>query len=149
MPINQRYLIIKEKDSKEIKYFEYDKINGYGIKPGTKIRDAINVDKMILINPTLISKMIDKKINRKFKQLLKLLMVIYETDDDTGTGYREALNEISKLRTEVNNKYLSYIEKEKYIIFKKKLDLLEVDLKQRIEILTNARISSSENKRAR
>ena len=64
MPVNQKFLVVKNKDEKEIKYFEYDKVKGYNISPknNVKFEDAINVNRMILINPSLIEKMVDKKV---------------------------------------------------------------------------------------
>ena len=32
MPVNQKFLVVKNKDEKEIKYFEYDKVKGYNLK---------------------------------------------------------------------------------------------------------------------
>ena len=137
MPINQRFLIVKEKNSKEIKYFEYDKIGGYDIKPNAKIKDAINVNKMILINPSLIQKMVDKKLTKKFNQLIQLLTVVYENngDDETGSGYREVLDEISKLRIEANNKYRNYMEEQKFDLLMKQLGILEYETRLRLQIL--------------
>ncbi len=137
MPIQQRYLIVKEKNSKEIKYFEYDKMGGYDIKPNAKIKDAINVNRMILINPSLIYKMVDKKITKKFNQLVQLLSVVYETDggDESGSGYREVLDEISRLRTEIHNKYRNYLEEEKYDLLMKQLGILEYETKVRMQML--------------
>lgn len=138
MPITNRYLVVKGKDKKEIKYFEYDKINGYDIKPNVKIKDAIHVNRMILINPSLISKMAEKKIDKKFNTLLQLLRIIYESDDDTGSTYQEALNEIERLRVEANNKYRKYMEEEKYEVFLRKLSILELDVKTRLEMIVKS-----------
>ena len=35
----QRFLVVKNKDSKDIKYFEYDKISGYNIKPNPNLNN--------------------------------------------------------------------------------------------------------------
>ena len=137
MPINQRFLIVKEKNSKEIKYFFYEKKTAYDIKPNAKIKDAINVNKMILINPSLIQKMVDKKLTKKFNQLIQLLTVVYENngDDETGSGYREVLDEISKLRIEANNKYRNYMEEQKFDLLMKQLGILEYETRLRLQIL--------------
>ena len=121
----ERFLVVKNKDSKDIKYFEYDKISGYNIKPNPnlKFQDAINVNRMILINPSLIEKMIDKKIKRKFDYLINLLSVVYENDDDTGTGLQLALDEAEKFRMELINKYKKYINEEKIELMLKKISI--------------------------
>lgn len=133
----QKFLVVKNKDSKEIKYFEYDKISGYNIKPNPnlKFQDAINVNKMILINPSLIEKMVDKKIKRRFDYLINLLSVVYENDDDTGEGLKLALNEAEKFRIELNNKYRQYINEEKFDLLQKKIAILEDELYLRMQFV--------------
>lgn len=135
----QRFLVIKNKDSKEIKYFEYDKIKGYNITPknNVKFQDAINVNKMILINPSLIEKMVDKKIDRKFNYLINMMSVVCENDsDDSGDGLYMALDEVEKFRTELCNKYRMYLNEEKQLLLERKIGILEDELKLRIKYLT-------------
>lgn len=135
----QRFLVVKNKDSKDIKYFEYDKLSGYNIKPNPKLKfqDAINVNRMILINPSLIEKMVDKKVKRKFDYLINLLSVVYENDDDTGEGLRLALDEAEKFRMELINKYKQYIKEEKFELLLKKIAILEDELFLRMQYIIN------------
>lgn len=100
-----------------------------------KIEDAINVNKVVIINPSLAEKVAKKKFDLKFRKLLTLLNVIFESDDDTGTAYREGLNEVSKLRMELINKYRKHLEKEEADLMNKKLDILEQELKLRLYYL--------------
>ena len=111
--LNKKYLIVKKKEDKAVTYFEYDKMNGYDLSPkkGIKIEDAINVNKIVIINPSLANKVAKKKIDLKFRKLVKLLNIVFETDDDTGTAYREALDEVNKLKMELINKYKKLIFK--------------------------------------
>lgn len=133
MKPEKNYLIIKDKDTKAISYFEYDKIDGYNIYPKKPIKDSINVNKMILVNPSMIDKVIDRKFNKRFERLLRFLGLVYEDGDSTGEGYREALNEISKLRLEYNNKYRKYMEEEKAHLLEQKLNILEQEVRLRME----------------
>lgn len=139
MAINQRFLVIKNKDSKTIKYFEYDKLNGYNIHPkqNVKFQNAINVNKMIIINPTLIEKLVDKKIKHKFNNLINLLSFVYENEDATGDGLELALNEAEKFRMELINKYKKYLSEEKQSLMEKKLDILEDEIKLRMQYFLN------------
>ena len=62
------YLIVKDKKKKQVIYFECNKLNGYQMtakNKNIKLKDAINVNKMVIINPSFINKLIDKNINRK------------------------------------------------------------------------------------
>lgn len=135
----QRFLVVKNKDSKDIKYFEYDKISGYNIKPNPnlKFQDAINVNRMILINPSLIEKMVDKKIKRRFDYLINLLSIVYENDDESGDGLQLALDEAEKFRNELCNKYKQYIKEEKYELLLKKIAILEDELYLRMQYIMN------------
>lgn len=137
--LDKKYYIVKDKDNKTITYFEYDNMEGYDLSPkkGLKIEDAINVNKIVIINPSLANKVAKKKTDLKFRKLLQLLNVIFESDDDTGTAYYEGLNEISKLRLELNTKYRKHLEEEESNLLEKKLDILEEELKTRIIYLTD------------
>lgn len=140
MAKEQKFLIVKNKDEKTIKYFEYSKLNGYNITPknNVKFEDAINVDKMILINPSLIEKMIDKKVQRKLNSLINMMAVVCESDDESGDGLYLALDEVEKFKTEVFNKYKQYIAEEKLSLIDKKISILEDELKLRIKYLSYA-----------
>lgn len=135
--LDKKYYVVKEKNSKVITYFEYDKMEGYDLSPkkGVKIEDAINVNKVVIINPSLAEKVAKKKLDLKFRKLLQLLNIIFETDDDTGTAYYQGLNEVSKLRMELLNKYRKHLEEEEASLIEKKLDILEQELKVRIYYL--------------
>ena len=145
--LDKKYFIVKEKNNKAITYFEYDKIEGYDLAPkkGVKIEDAINVNKVVIINPSLAEKVAKKKLDLKFRKLLQLLNIIFETDDDTGTAYHEGLNEISKLRMELLNKYRKHLEDEDVAIMEKKLDILEQELKLRLYYLQQNYQNNYEN----
>ena len=144
MAISKRFLVIKNKDSKAIKYLEYDKLNGYRVYPkqNVKFTNAINVNKMIIINPSLIEKVIDRKIKHKFNSLINLLSFVYENDDDSTTdGLDLALNETEKFRMETLNKYKSYLTEEKLKLMEKKIEILEDEIKLRKQYFINEQIS--------
>lgn len=132
--LDKKYLIVKEKNDKSITYFEYDNMEGYDLSPkkNVKIKDAINVNKVVIINPSLMNKVASKKIDLKFKRLLQLITIIFEDDDTSGNAYREGLNEISKLRLEAKTKYFKYMHQEEVETIEKKLDILEHELKLRL-----------------
>lgn len=134
---DKKYLIIKEKNDPAITYFEYDNMEGYDLSPkkNVKIKDAINVNKVVIINPSLMNKVASKKVNLKFKRLLQLVTIIFESDDETGDAYREGLNEISKLRLEAKTRYYRYMKQEEAEMIEKKLDILEQELRIRLYYL--------------
>ena len=147
MAKDQRFLIVKNKDSKEITYFDYEKIDGYSIKPNPnmKFEDAIDVSRMIIINPSLIDKVAMRKINKKFEKLITMFGIVCEDDDESGEGYILALTEADKFRQELNNKYKKFIADEKLELMLKKLAILEDELKLRLQVIENKSYESSYN----
>lgn len=122
------YLIIKEKNKKSIVYFEYDKIKGYNLtskNKNIKLKDAINVNKMVIINPSFIEKLINKNIDKKFKKLLNFIINLYEDSDDPSSNMMLALNEVEKFKREIINKYLDYMNKKQLKKLQQDIQYLE------------------------
>ena len=135
--LKNKYLIVKNKNDKAITYFEYDKIEGYDMSPkkSAKIEDAINVNKIVIINPSLANKVAKKKVDIKFRKLVELLNIIFESDDDPGSAYHQGLDETEKLRQELKDKYKKHLSNEDYDLMDKKLGILEHELKVRLFFL--------------
>ena len=55
-----------------------------------------------------------------------------DNNDDSGETYRQALNEVSKLRMEIKTKYNNKLKAEDERMFSNKLNLLEEELKRRL-----------------
>ena len=142
MAVVSKFLVVKNKDEKDIKYFDYDKLDGYNltIKKNVHFADAIDVNRVIIINPTFIDKIATRKINTKFNKLINMMQVVCEVgdEDESGEGYRIALDEASKLKQELWNKYKKYISEEKLSLMLKKIEILEDELKLRQELLMDA-----------
>lgn len=151
MSINQKFLIIKDKDSKEIKYFDYDKINGYNLKAKENVHfaDAIDVNRVIIINPSFADKIATQMLNKKFEKLINMMSIVCEEEDETGEGYRIVLDEAEKLRMEILNKYKKHLDESKTSLMLKKVEILEDELKLRLETLEESLTREEELKRGR
>ena len=130
----KRYVIKKDEKTNVITYMEYEKREGLRVKPKNKISfdDMINVNEMIVINPSLIKKLINKKTSKNFSKILKMLSVV-EDDTDDGSGYMLILDEITRLRNLIINKYKKYLAEKEYEVLLKKLEILkqEVEIRQK------------------
>lgn len=149
MAENYKYFVVKDRNDLSITYFEYDKVEGYDLNPrNVKIKDAIDVNKMIVINPSMIEKLASKKINIKFNKLIKMLMYVMspDNDDESGETYREALNEITKLRLEITSKYKNKLKDEDEKLYLKKLSILEEELRKRLYYLERSYSNIKEGK---
>lgn len=137
MSNKEEFLIIKDKDSKEIRYLEYDKIRGYNLtsKKSMKFEDSIDVKRIIIIKPSFASKIAIKKLNSKFDKLINLMSVVCDVEDEEASGesYRLALDEAERLRLEIFGKYKKYIDEEQLELMLKKIDILKYELNLRLE----------------
>lgn len=103
--MEKNYYLRKNSKTGEIIYLEYDKIKGYPITPKTKIEDAISVNKIIFVNPSLQEKLIRKKVEVKLRCLIREL----EDNDSTSSGTERAIMDAEKLRVNIINRYIHYL----------------------------------------
>lgn len=139
------YLIVKDKKKKQVIYFECNKLNGYKMtskNKNIKLKDAINVNKMVIINPSFINKLIDKNINRKLEKLIKYIIGIYDADDDPAGNLMLALNEVEKFKREIINKYLAYMNKKQLKDLDQKLKILENQVTMQSYLLNESKINN-------
>ena len=82
-----------------------------------------------------VSSQVEKSgsINNHFKKLLELVIAITE-DGDNPEGLMLCLDEISKFRSEINNKYNKFLEKKDKELALKKLEIIEKELKDKLVI---------------
>lgn len=148
---NKRYLIVKNKGEKTIKYMEYDPSDGYHIKPKGNVRleDAINVDKMVLISPTLISKMINKKANKRINYLLKLINFIDSDDEQADDAIELALDQNARFKQEFFNQYKKHLSEEEAELLANKISIIDSELKLRKAYLEKDKIMNPEEEEYR
>ncbi len=133
----KRFVVKKEANSEVITYMEYEKLKGYNIKPkkNTNIYDMINVNEMVVINPTLIEKLVSKKCKRSLESIIKTLSVIYDDNDgDSDLPLHLALDEIDKFNAQIENKYKEYMKDKEYKLLLKKLEILRREVLLRIQM---------------
>jgi len=131
--VEKRYAIVKEEKSKEITYIEYERKKGYEVLPKNQLitEEMVRVREMIIINPSLIKKLISKKCNRTLKKIIDLLSLMDETGDEGGGFSGLVLNEIAHFESLLEGKYQAYMEREAYEIMKKKIEILKMEMDMR------------------
>ena len=130
----KHYYVCKKGNNKEIIYLDYDKLKGFDFEPRNNVKyDGIVVNKMVIIKPSMIEKVLRKKIKRKLDLYLKLIIKFIESNDsEDGDALMEALNDLTRYKNIINYKYKKYLD-EKYLnILLKKIALLEYELNSRL-----------------
>jgi len=129
----KHYYIYKKGNNKEIIYLDYDKLKGFGFTPRNKIKDGVIVNKMVIIKPSMIEKVLRKKIKNKLDLYLKLIIKFIDSEDSSSDStLREALNDLTRYKSIVQYKYQKYLD-EKYLkILLKKIAILEYELNSKL-----------------
>ena len=130
----KHYYVCKKGNERQIIYLDYNKLNGFHFSPKNNVKhDGIIVNKMVIIKPSMIEKVLRRKIKRKLDLYLKLIIKFIESNDsDTGDALREALNDLSRYKNIIEYKYKKYLD-EKYLkILLKKIALLEYELNSKL-----------------
>lgn len=148
MGVSKRFIVTKKQMEGAITYLEYERIHGVSFKPKkSEFDDMINVSKVVVINPSLIEKLVDKKCKRTLEKLIKMTGIIYEQDDEDGdTGLSFILNEIEKFRQLLDTKYKEYMEEKEYKLYLKKLEIIENEVKLRKKVIAARRNIEPEKK---
>ena len=115
-----KFLLIK--GGKYIKYSDINITDSFDVK---KKKEGI----IKFYNENIIDDIINKAIESLFKKLLSHIM---ELDDENPDGLLLCLNETEKFKRELINKYEKFLDKKKREFNKKKIELIEKDLKDKL-----------------
>lgn len=126
------YYVEKNNNTNDIVYIEYKMIDGYKITPKTKQEDAIEVNKIVFVSPTLTEKLIKKKIDIKLKLLLQKLKDLDTDDENSESGIRETLVVAERLKLNILNNYVKYLGSEYKNLSLKKLQIIIDELRIRL-----------------
>lgn len=134
------YFISKDNKTGEVVYLEYNK-EGYKVTPRAKKKDAIEVNKIIFVSPTLTQKLIKKKINSKISKLLLELNTFYDEDsgdsNSEGIRVRNQLMEAEKLKLNLINNYKKYLDGNYTGLTLKKLQIIIDGFNSRMNAIIN------------
>ena len=134
MEPSRKFIVKKDAKTEVITYIEYENLKGFNVKPKHNINfeDMINVEEMIVINPGLIEKLVDKKCKRTFEKIITMISIASEEDDDEGdASFMLILDEIERFKNLIINKYKNYIEEKEYETLLKKLEILKAEIERR------------------
>lgn len=108
--IMSNYKIVKNKKKETVVCLDYDKMDGYQLKPRVKKEDTISVSKMLIVKPEFSERIIRKKIDKKIGDLLKQLQMMYDDSEDGGeTAINKSLMDAEVLRQQIINNYIKYL----------------------------------------
>lgn len=129
---NTSYYVSKDKKKKSAMFLEYEKIDGYKIKPKTQKSNAIKVTKIVFVNKELSEKIIRKKIDSKINLLLEQLKLIEEEGGTDNGTISKSLMDAEKLRMLILTKYVKYLGNTYQGLTLKKIEIIIEELKYKL-----------------
>ena len=119
-----------EKNTKERKLGKKKiMIDGFQMNPKFKNHQSlVNVEEIIIANPTLKEKALKMQFNIAFRKALRMVMDTVEEGGDEGL----ALNEIVRMKKILKEKYEQEVSTAEFHRMWQKIELLESDLKRKL-----------------
>ncbi len=119
--------------------------DGYIFKP----KRNLAIDKIVVINPSLINKILSVKFYHTFELLAKTAISVITDEGSDADDARKILGEIARLKAIVLNKYHRFLVKEREKKFLHKLMFLENEVNNYLLSYTNNEILENEKQRSR
>ncbi len=121
------------------------KSNGYKVTPKNKVKYGVSVNEMFIINPSLIEKLLRKKIGIKLDNYLQYIITVLDDEESDAGKISTVLSDLNRYQEIVKNNYRQYLD-EKYIeLLLKKIELLEYELKRKLMQLNAYNYSKLQN----
>ncbi len=128
----KNYYLSKDKKSGTVVYFEYDKLDGYQVKPKKK-KNNLDVSQILIVKPEFSEKIIRKKIEKKIEYFLSQLKTIDdENDGDCEGTIKRSLYDAEKLRLQIINNYVKYLGNTYHGLTLEKLEIIISQLRYRL-----------------
>lgn len=127
----KNYCLKKKNKNKKLVKFDFQD-EGFIFKPNIKNKDLIKVDCFSLKNEEMISNVLKKKIDKSFRNLVRIIISVLNDEDTTSGDVVIALNELAKEKSIIERKYKEYLKKEERDKYLKRIKAMEIELKEKI-----------------
>jgi len=127
----KHYLLTSGDFNGSVIYIDYDKLKGFRVQPRNQVEyDGVSVNKMILMKPSFIEKVLKRKVKLKLDSYLQYIirMMEEENNDEDGAIIEMVMNDLERYKRMIINKYRMYLESEYLELLMKKISLLEREL---------------------
>ncbi len=125
-----KYTVIRKQDDQKLTYFKV-KMEGLDVNPINRVPGLnIKAKKVVLIDENLKTEYIRQRVIRKMDKIIKFMIRILNDDDTTDDDTGLVLDEISRLKGIVINKYRYYLPMIEYKSLLTKLIIIEEEFKK-------------------
>ncbi len=124
------YVIDKENEGLKLSYYNVN-IKGLDVTPKNgNAKISYKASKVTIIDPDLSTTYIKKRINKKIDKIIEFMLKILSDDDTTDTDAGMVLDEVSRLKGIIFNKYREHMKVEEYKNLLSKIIIVEEEFKK-------------------
>ena len=127
MKVKTKYVLVKKNDFKKVISYQFDESFSM-----TKKKDKERIGIIKFYDEKIISGVIKRSIDNRFKKLLELIASLEESDEDPSEGLIFCLDEAAKFKREMINKYDKFLKKTQLEFINKKIELIEKEVKNKL-----------------
>ena len=123
--------ILQDKKTKSGSYTFEQELDGFVITPKKeKQMDGIDIKEVIITDKELINNHAKKIFDKKLKDITKMMFLVINNSDSSDDDASIVLDEVSKLKSIIINKYKKIISETLYKNYMKKLIIMEEEFKE-------------------
>lgn len=123
------YKIENNTDDMKLNYYSVD-INGLNVTPSGTKADSMKITKITIADKELSNNYAKHRINKKIDKIIELMLKILENEGTSDEDAGMVLNEISRLKGIIYNKYKEHMKVDEYKALLSKLIILEEQFKK-------------------
>lgn len=130
-------IVIKKNKYKLADKKELIDLDGFLFGRKTHKINGVTINNLTIHNKKITHKIVKIQVDKKYDKLIILLTELLVSDDDSGAGIKEALNEIEKFRQIIKNKYRDYLTRKDLEAMSNKLTRIKKEANKRLIEMNN------------
>ena len=146
--MSKKKYVVKKDDNLVVSKKKVKEIKGFSVKPHNKVKpeDMIDVDRLVLVDNSLIKKLIDKKLVKGLSKILNMYNALFEDEDASDGDWDLVLDEVYRFKEHVLTKYQEYLKAEELKKVLKELEVIEKEILKQKSLLLEDETNSKKGK---
>ena len=130
----KHYLLVKAQEKERETDFCGKTIEGLSIKPRNHVKyEGITVKKLYVLDKDFIVRLLKRKIKIKLDMYFNYLITYLEEGGEDGTtDLRHALNDLTRYKSIIKNKYQKFLDTKYIHLLQKKIEMLDKEIQTKL-----------------
>lgn len=142
--MDERYYICNKENNEIVYgYIDYNRLHGFKIKPQNNVPyEGVEVSHLILVKPDFITNVLKRKTKHKLDAYLNFLFTVIDDDDDDSESLELVIDDVTRYKNIIMNKYSKFLDKRYIKQLLRKVGMVELELKSKLEQLSKQNTKS-------